>query len=180
MPPCLLSWISFVSHPLSFLDRGSCGIPTPSGLGVAICCSDCGLPPAQSLLLFSELRYSVATGLWTGSPSRGCHLRARTCLVNAAWVGSLKSSVTHRDGSESDSLDPPDTAARVVPCLFPSCQVLVRRSEDRLSRLQHGGLAVAVPVPGLPPRGSGSLHQSPMSSPSGVHSQSAGPEDRRG
>ena len=37
--------------------------------------------------------------------------------MGAAWVELLKSSVTHRDGSESDSLDPPDTscAGRALP-----------------------------------------------------------------
>ena len=54
------------------------------------------------------------------------------------------------------------TAARVVPCLFPSGHVLVRRSEDRLPRLHHDGLAAAVLLPGLPSRGSGSLRQSPV------------------
>jgi hypothetical protein len=157
-----------VASPLSEAFRF--GLPDPTAVR----------PWPPRLLLFSELRHSVATELRAGSPSRGRHLWARMCLVGAAWVELLKSSVTRRDGSESDSLVPPDTAARVVPCLSPSCQVLVRRSEDRLSRLQHGGLAAAVLTPGLPPRGSGSLHQSPASSPSGCVPGSDGPADRRG
>ena len=124
-------------------------------------------PRPLRLLLFSELRHSAVTGLRTGSPSRGRHLRALTRLVGAAGVGLPNPRSLVGAALRAIPLILLTPAARVVPCLFPSGQVLVRRSEDRLPRLQRGGLAAAVLIPGLPPRGSGSLHQSPASNPSG-------------
>jgi hypothetical protein len=96
--PSPFSITVLVASPLSWAFRF--GLPGPTAVRPRLPC----------LLLFSELRHSVATGLRAGSPSRGRHLWARMCLVGAAWVELLKSSVTRRDGSESDSLDPPDAS----------------------------------------------------------------------
>ena len=130
-PPRLLSWMSLQHLPISFLEHDSCGFPTFPGPLALTSWSDCSsslVPPR--LLLFSELRHSVATGLRAGSPPRGRHLWALMCLVGAAWVRLLEPSVTRRSGSESDSLVPPDASSAVRALLvskLPSSGPAVRR-----------------------------------------------------
>ena len=108
----LASFLGCLSYrlPFSFLDHGSCGIPTLPGLGVQASWSDRSSSPTPS----SPPLFRTQAFRCDRTPDRLSFPRAPPAGTDAPggrrWGWVTKSSVARRGGSESDSLDPPDAS----------------------------------------------------------------------